>query len=144
VRRVYLPAGPEGWVDFHTGRRHEAGAHADVEAPLGRPPLFVRVGAALLLAARDVPRVRPHDAPARTLYAVPGSADGSGGSPHFEDDGESWSLANGDHFAGDVRIGWSARELRVSVVRRTGTRGISAADLSVELPSAGSRRVVSD
>ncbi len=142
MRRVYLPAGPEGWVDFHTGRRHAAGAHTQVEAPLGRPPLFVRVGAALLLAARDIPRVRPHDAPARTLYAVPGSTDGSGASPHFEDDGEGWSLANGDHFAGDVRIDWSARELRVSVKHRTGKRAVPATDFSVEVPTVDGRRIV--
>ncbi|MBL8831963.1 MAG: hypothetical protein JNL71_06200, partial [Rhodospirillales bacterium] len=115
-------------------------AVAEVEAPLGRPPLFVRAGAALLLAAREIPTVRPHDAPARTLYAVPGSGTGSGESPHFEDDGESWSLATGDHFAGAVRLDWDAARIRVSVRRTGGRRALAAGDLAVESPTAAGRR----
>jgi alpha-glucosidase len=45
-RHVYLPQG--GWYDFWSGTRWTAGHHT-VPAALGRPPLFVRAGAALPL-----------------------------------------------------------------------------------------------
>jgi len=45
-RQVYLPEG--AWYDFWTGATYSAGHHL-VAAPLGRPPLFVRGGAALPL-----------------------------------------------------------------------------------------------
>ena len=102
----------------------------------------MRAGAALLLAAREISAVRPHDMPARTLLAVPGGGSGSGGSPHFEDDGESWSLVSGDHFAGDVRMEWSGTEVRVAVRARTGHRRVAASDLSVESPTIDGRTIV--
>ncbi|MBI3503294.1 MAG: alpha-glucosidase [Proteobacteria bacterium] len=141
TKRVYLPAGPEGWVDFHTGKLHAAGTHTQVDAPLGRPPLFVRVGAALVLAAREIQLARPHDTAARTLYAVPGIDAGTGGSAHFEDDGESWSLATGDHFAGRVELVWDNANMRVAVRREGGTRTLAAGDFRIESPTAGSRRI---
>ncbi|HWS99150.1 MAG TPA: TIM-barrel domain-containing protein, partial [Pyrinomonadaceae bacterium] len=45
-RRVYFPAGA-AWVDWWTGRRYEGGTDAEVEAPLGRLPLFARAGAVI-------------------------------------------------------------------------------------------------
>ncbi len=44
-RRVYLPSGPPGWIDFWTGARHDAGREIEVDAPLERIPLFVPDGA---------------------------------------------------------------------------------------------------
>lgn len=44
-RRVYLPAHPGGWHDWHEGRHFDGGGFATVPAPLGRLPLFVRAGA---------------------------------------------------------------------------------------------------
>jgi alpha-glucosidase len=141
TKRVYLPAGPEGWVDFHTGKLHAAGTSVEVEAPLGRPPLFVRVGASLVLAARDIPLVRPHDAPARTLYVVPGARSGNDGSFHFEDDGESWSLASGDHFAGRIALAWDASGVRLSVDRQSGRRALDLPGFTVESPTAAGRKI---
>src|SRR6185437_1413430 len=40
-RRVYLPKGPQGWIDFWSGERHPAGGVAEVDAPLERIPLLV-------------------------------------------------------------------------------------------------------
>jgi alpha-glucosidase len=141
TKTAYLPAGPEGWVDFHTGKRYAAGTTVTVDAPLGRPPLFVRVGAALALAGRDIPSVRPHDAPARTLYVVPGSGTGSGASSHFEDDGESWSLASGEHFGGRLVCEWDARTVRVRIARESGNRALDLQAFAVECPTAGGRAV---
>jgi alpha-glucosidase len=51
TRRVYLPAGPSAWFDFHTGQRFAAGTVQEVAAPLASLPLFVRAGASVPLAA---------------------------------------------------------------------------------------------
>lgn len=45
-RRVYFPKG-DAWMDFYTGKRHEGGTEAEVDAPLDRLPLFARVGATI-------------------------------------------------------------------------------------------------
>ena len=54
--RVYLPQG-DAWTHLWSGKRHEGGQHLQVAAPLGEPPVFVRVGAAreaqLLTLAKD-------------------------------------------------------------------------------------------
>lgn len=51
TRRVYLPAGPSAWFDFHTGQRFASGTVQEVAAPLASLPLFVRAGASMPLAA---------------------------------------------------------------------------------------------
>jgi len=40
-REVYLPRGAK-WTNAWSGAVHEGGAAVDVEAPLGRPPVFLR------------------------------------------------------------------------------------------------------
>ncbi len=129
-RAVYLPKGPEGWADFHTGRLYPAGETVTVEAPLGRPPIFVRVGAVLALAGPDIPAVRPHDAPARHLYFVAGATSGQSQapSPHFEDDGESWSLRSGDFLAMAARLEWARDAVQIVLERKGGTRPLPAAE----------------
>ncbi|MGL4635443.1 MAG: TIM-barrel domain-containing protein, partial [Beijerinckiaceae bacterium] len=47
----YLPIGPDGWVEYHTGAVHAAGTTVTVDAPLGKPPVFIRGGAAVVLAS---------------------------------------------------------------------------------------------
>ncbi len=42
-RPVYLPKGAD-WIDVWTGARYAGGAEIDVDAPLGRPPVFYRRG----------------------------------------------------------------------------------------------------
>jgi alpha-glucosidase len=121
-RPVYLPAGPEFWVDFHTGATHPAGTTVKVAAPLGRPPVLVRAGAALVLARGEIPQLRPHDVPPRLLYLVPGAESGRGASPHFEDDGESWSLRSGDFLACDVELAWTRESFDVGLRRTDGAR----------------------
>jgi alpha-glucosidase len=141
-RAVYLPKGPEGWADFHTGRLYPAGETVTVDAPLGRPPIFVRVGAVLALAGPDIPAVRPHDAPARHLYFVPGSASGQSlaPTPHFEDDGESWSLRSGDFLACDVELAWTQASVDIALRRKSGARHAPGlAEFEIVCPTAGGR-----
>ncbi len=100
----YLPKGPMGWVEYHTGKVHRAGTTVRVAAPLGQPPVFVRGGAALVLASAT-PHVKPHDAPARRLYLAAVGASGTGQGTHFEDDGESWGFRDGQCL--DLAITWT-------------------------------------
>jgi alpha-glucosidase len=80
-RSVYLPAHPGGWYDFHTGEHHAGGALADVVAPLGHLPLFVRSGAIL-------PTAEAGEAdPVRTL-SIFGPTRGTADAILYEDDGE--------------------------------------------------------
>lgn len=141
-RAVYLPAGPEFWIDYHTGAPHPAGSTVRIDAPLGRPPVFVRAGAALVLARGAIPQTRPHDAPPRTLYLAPGFKNGRGTSPHFEDDGESWSSRSGDFLACDVELAWTRDGVELSL-RRTGgaRRPPELSEFEIVCPTEGGRRV---
>lgn len=83
-RRVALPVHPGGWYEVHDGRHHDGGTTVEVEAPLGRPPLFVKAGAMLPLAVAAGDRPTADD-PDRELaiYGCPERA----GAVLFEDDG---------------------------------------------------------
>jgi alpha-glucosidase len=141
-RAVWLPAGPAGWVDVHEGRRHPAGAIATVPSPLGRPPMFARVGAAMLLAG-DLPDRAPHDAPARTLWIAPGDGAGAGGGRHVEDDGVSFGYRRGALLDLGVDLAWTSATVTATLRRRGGDWPMPApADLAVEAPTAAGRRVV--
>lgn len=71
TRTVYLPKGPQQWVDFHTGARLAGGATHTVEAPMSVLPLFARAGAAIPVASTAGGRLRHDDAVAETLrFAV--------------------------------------------------------------------------
>jgi alpha-glucosidase len=51
TRSVYLPKGPQAWIDFHTGERFAAGQVHSVAAPLSTLPLFARAGSTIPVAA---------------------------------------------------------------------------------------------
>ena len=50
VRRVYLPAGPAAWINFHTGEKLAAGQFHEVAAGLETLPLFVPEGSVIAMA----------------------------------------------------------------------------------------------
>jgi alpha-glucosidase len=137
----YLPKGPKGWIAFHSGTLHPAGKAVTVKAPLGKPPIFVRVGAALALAA-TTPDVNPHDAPARRLYlALAGSA-GRGTGYHFEDDGVSWAFRKGEALALDLAWRWTSERADIVLRRRTGHAAMPEAQAwRVDAPGLGRRKV---
>ena len=119
TKTQYLPQGPAGWIDFHSGECHAAGSHVTVAAELGTPPVFVRVGAALVLAA-TTPAVKPHDAPARRLYLAVAGDSGSGHGRHFEDDGLSWNLRDGGCLDLRLNLTWNRQEINVALSRSAG------------------------
>ena len=120
TKSQYLPAGPVGWIDYHNGNTYPPGEFATVTAELGRPPIFIRGGAALVLAS-TTPHIKPHDAPARALYLGIAGAAGNGGGRHFEDDGASWGLRSGACLDLGIGLAWSGDAVQVTLTRRSGT-----------------------
>jgi alpha-glucosidase len=139
AKTVYLPAGPEAWVDLATGIAHPAGSTVTVPAPLGRVPAFARVGAALMLA-RGLPETRPHDAPARNLLVVVGAGGGEGGGEHIDDDGESNAYRAGAFLHLGVATAWEAASVRVRLTRLGGDWPIPD-DIAITVLGGGDRTV---
>jgi alpha-glucosidase len=117
----YLPAGPAGWIDYHSGQFHAAGQTVTVAAELGQPPIFIRAGAALVLASAT-PDIRPHDAPARRLYLAVPPGSGAGHGHHFEDDGQSWGFRRGEALHLSIQLEWSPSAVEVVLSRAPGDR----------------------
>lgn len=120
TKTQYLPKGPAGWVEFATGRVHPAGAPVTVAAPLGQPPIFIRAGAVLALAA-ETPHVKPHDAPARRLYCAIVGPRGEGKGRHFEDDGTSFAHEQGACLDLRFALRWGDGAARLDIERVGGT-----------------------
>jgi alpha-glucosidase len=141
TKTQYLPAGPAGWVEFYTGKLYQAGAAVEVKAELGKPPIFIRAGAALVLASAT-PDIKPHDAPARRLYLAVVGNKGEGRGQHFEDDGLSWAYQKGQCL--DLGITWSWTEEIVSVrfKRRSGRQALpTSADWQMDIAGAQKRKL---
>jgi alpha-glucosidase (family GH31 glycosyl hydrolase) len=112
-----------------------------VAAALGQPPIFIRAGAALVLASAT-PDVKPHDAPARRLYLAAVGAAGQGTGHHFEDDGVSHAFASGDCTDLAICWRWDTQAARVELRSAKGTRAAPPiADWTTELPGTSSRTI---
>jgi alpha-D-xyloside xylohydrolase len=81
TRALHLP--PGAWVHWFTGERFEGPADISVPAPLGAPPVFVRVGAILpmlpddldtLIPTTDPSVIDPTQRPWLRARVIPGSA----------------------------------------------------------------------
>ncbi|MGL4811606.1 MAG: TIM-barrel domain-containing protein [Beijerinckiaceae bacterium] len=138
----YLPHGPQFWVEYHTGRIHDAGATVTVDAPFGKPPVFIRGGAVLALS-HGTPDVEPHDVPARRLYLAIAGDRGAGGGGHFEDDGLSFAYRDGDALHVRFALRWQGQDVTLSIVPQPGAgRALpAAADWLIDGPQADRWRV---
>jgi alpha-glucosidase len=137
----YLPQNLGGWIEYRTGRAFAGGSDVTVDAPLGAPPIFVRVGAVLALAA-ETPAFKPHDAPARRLYVAVHGAEGAGGGQHIEDDGESMKYRSGDLLDLGFELRWSGSGIRLSIRQQGGLYAAPQRDAwMVECPDSAGRRV---
>jgi alpha-glucosidase len=90
-REVYLPAGAR-WADFWTGEWFDGGRTVRVAAPWGRPPLFVREGAAIPLNIGAQSFGQRADARAFAIFAP---QDGTFRAMSYEDDGETEAWRRG-------------------------------------------------
>ncbi len=142
TKTQYLPAGPAGWIEYHTGKLHKAGRLVTVAAPLGKPPIFIRSGAALVLASAT-PDVKPHDAPARRLYLAAAGAAGQGTGHHFEDDGISHAFADGDCLYLAISWRWDRNSASVEFMAAKGTHPAPPAEKwTAELVGSSPRTMV--
>jgi alpha-glucosidase len=82
-RRIHLPAHDGGWYDWHDGRHFPGGQMVQVDAPLGRLPLFVRAGAMIPVA--DIDSARGQGARSLVVFGAP-AADST--ADLYEDDGD--------------------------------------------------------
>ncbi len=118
-RRVHIP--PGRWVHWFTRERFEGPTDVTLDAPLGRPVLFVRQGAVIPMLAEDVVTLAPTEDPAVVdaddrasivrARVVPGAAR----EVTLEDGAVIASRAEGP----DARLTWTpgarARDLRVEL-----------------------------
>jgi len=111
-RRVYLPQGPDGWVDFWSGRRHASGRDVVVPAPLGRIPLFVPAGAMIPFTdSNDYHAL--HDEPSRQLRVFPAAGTGDSTFTLYEDDGITHRHEAGDFVEIAFRMRTTQRSIEV-------------------------------
>jgi alpha-glucosidase len=137
----YLPPAPHGWVEYHSGAWHSGGQVVTVPTPLGQPPVFIRAGAALLLAA-ETPVIKPQDAPARRLYVALGDESGTGSGRHIEDDGISWDCRRGGMLDLALKTQWDAKALTITLNRIAGHWPVpDAASLTLDVPGLSERKV---
>jgi alpha-glucosidase len=112
TRSLYLPVGAR-WADFWTGASYDGGQTVSVAAPLGRPPLFVREGAAIPLNIAEQSFDRRCD---RRAFAVFAPVIGEVESASYEDDGETEDFRQGR--CGHWRLAVSAASDRLVIQAR--------------------------
>ncbi len=95
-RSVYLPKGPDGWVDIHRGTWHGSGKIVVLPAPLDVVPVLARDGAILPMNANPRP-VAPVEDTDRMLWIYPHRREGKSRIRLYEDDGETTAYQRG-HF----------------------------------------------
>ena len=129
-RSVYFPKG-DAWVDWWTGRRHQGGTTAEIDAPLERLPLFARAGAVIptqgiVQHTGEMPR-----APL-SLVAVPSATRNV--SRVYEDAGEGY-----DYRRGAARIITVTLEGNALRLARAGAYSVSRPFATLEVLGVGAR-----
>jgi alpha-glucosidase len=111
TRRVRLPAGAD-WADFWTGERHAGGQTIELPAPLGQPPLLVRLGAAIPVNMAEQSFDARGDDRAFVVFAPP---EGSFEARCHEDDGESEAWRDGAVGAWRLSVVATSERLDIAV-----------------------------
>ena len=97
-RTVYFPNGSQ-WRDWMTGILYEGGSEIEIDAPIDRLPLFIRVGAALP-AQPVVQHTGEMSVLPLTIIAASGTA--SSRCDFYEDAGDGFEYQNGDFSMGQI------------------------------------------
>ena len=118
-RRVYFPRGDD-WVDWWTGAAYRGGTDAEVEAPLGRLPLFARAGSVI----PTQPAVQHTGEMLRTPLTLVAARGADGTSSFYEDAGEGYEYRRG------------ASRTTTAALRGDGLRLTRAGSYSVSRPFA--------
>lgn len=114
-RQVYLPQNNNTvltWASFYDGKRLRSGWH-EVDAPLGKTPVFVREGT-ILFSQSDIQSTTER---ADTLFISVYGETNASGNVYF-DDGESMSYKNGDFLNLSVALKADGNASRLTFTRR--------------------------
>jgi len=138
-REIYLPQGPKGWYDFHSGALLQAGQKIVVDAPLGRIPLMVPAGGIVPMTSGES-YARLHDEPSRTLHVFPAPGAHESAFTLYEDDGRTLRYRDGDHAILEATLQSTSREVSLSV-RASGAYALPYWQIAVGLPPGETRRL---
>ena len=116
ARDVWFPPGCD-WYDMSTGMRYDGGQTLSLQYTLDENPWYVKAGAILPMADKDIESLQQKSNKLRLLVA-PG--DGASEYIHYEDDGISMAYCR-DYTTTLVRKDSSPRMCRVEVDARKGS-----------------------
>lgn len=138
-RAVYLPTGPAGWYDFHSGQWHQSGQTITVAAPLERCPLFVKEGGVIPLtnAGKNTQELQNE----LELRCYPPKGSGESTYELFDDDGESWAYRSGRYALLHIRMHADEKQVLLQVEQR-GDMPSPYQRISFWLPAAEQRQIM--
>jgi alpha-glucosidase len=111
-RKVYFPAGR--WIEWDTGTSFEGEQFADVAAPLGRTPLFVRAGSVVPLLEVAPLTTRGLAPELIELHVFPPAAGARAGCGLlYEDDGQSTAYREGAYLRTELGLELAGHRLRI-------------------------------
>jgi alpha-D-xyloside xylohydrolase len=113
-RNVYLPAAA-AWYDFWTGKSLDGSQEIEVDAPLGRMPLFVRAGSILPMGPQI--EYAAEDPAGLIELRIYRGADGK--FDLYEDAGDGYEYEKGQHSV--VPIRWDDRSSILTIGAREGS-----------------------
>ncbi|HEX8476160.1 MAG TPA: glycoside hydrolase family 31 protein [Pyrinomonadaceae bacterium] len=123
-RGVYFPKG-DAWLDWWTGKRYEGGNWTEVDAPLNRLPLFVRVGASI-----PTQRVVQYTGEmSRTPLILVVAHGGDGESRVYQDEGDGYDYQRRRAFR-TTNVNVAANTIRLN---HTGDFGAARPIVAVEI-----------
>jgi alpha-glucosidase len=118
---VYFPKG-DAWIDWWDATRHEGGTRLQIDAPLGRLPLFVRAGASI--PTQPVVQHTGEMNGAPLTIAVAAGADGS--SRFFQDAGDGYGYRKGQ--SRTIVVTQDKTGVRLDIPRNRGWQRIEAVE----------------
>ena len=139
-RELYLPRGPAGWWDIHTGAWQAAGERVSVPAPLDYAPLFARDGAIVPTSDQMAPLVKTPD-DRRGLMLFPHREGGESRFTLFEDDGISPAWEDGAFCLIEIVMRCEGGTIEVSAIKDGAfTPGFHG--FAITLPSSETRALI--
>jgi alpha-glucosidase len=120
-RTVYFPKG-DAWIDWWDATRHEGGTRVQIDAPLGRLPLFVRAGASI--PTQPVVQHTGEMKSAPLTITVAAGADGS--SRFFQDAGDGYGYRKGQ--SRTILVTQDETGVRLDIPRNRGWQRIEAVE----------------
>lgn len=132
-RNVYFPTGDD-WLDWYTGARYNGGTFSNIDAPIDRLPVFIRVGAVIPTQNTIQNTFEMRDAPITLVVASGIEAYKTEESILFQDAGDgydykltrNWREVSVEHKRGVIKInqfGYSGTFQPVKYIEAIGFSG---------------------